>query len=369
MTAAITHDDYANSMFRFERLHPRWIDHCARYLHHVLGPAIEGATFLDYGFGRGNWSLAALRAGATRVIAVDAAADNVSRFSDYCRAEGVGSVEVRQGNVLDAPLGLAADVLWVYGVLPCVAEPAKLLSALGAERRDDEAVAVLYAYDRDSFRQMVVETARTGCRFPDETSFAAHSYLFTPRARLRARDDLTAEVACWQTAEELTDLAKRSGYRPLRQFEDFGNWASPAGRAEFAPHVLRCGFAGDIEFRPAEPARPLAQDVSVLAALAGAAMGAADALTRRHLAIGLLNTHFSAMVGTEPAAAAAVEDFLFLMHGALRLGIERSSIPSAALRHFDAALAAMRDAPRQLTPELIASSRIAAFLETNTVRF
>ena len=369
MAPAITHDDYANSMFRFERLHPRWIDNCARYLRHVLGPAIEGATFLDYGFGRGNWSLAALRAGAARVIAVDAAPDNVSRFSDYCRAEGVGAVEIRQGNVLAAPLGLAADILWVYGVLPCVAEPVKLLSALGVERRDDDAIAILYAYDRGSFRQMIVEAARAGCRFGDEANFAAHSYLFTPRARLRARDDLTADVACWYTAEELAHLAHRSAYRPLAQFDDFGTWANPAARAEFAPHVLLCGFSGNTDYRPTEPARPLAQDVAVLAALAAAVMDAADALTRRHLAIGLFNTHFSAMVGPEPATAAAIEDFLFLMHGALRLGIERSSIPSIALRHFDAALAAMQDAPRRLTPELIASSRIAAFLEANTVRF
>src|SRR3982751_1371916 len=91
-------NDYAESMFRFERLHPRWIDNCARYLQHVFGSAMEGKVFLDYAFGRGNWALAALKAGAKKVIAVDAAISNVRRFAEYCNEKGIDAIDIIHGN-------------------------------------------------------------------------------------------------------------------------------------------------------------------------------------------------------------------------------------------------------------------------------
>ncbi|MBV9246976.1 MAG: hypothetical protein JO366_19425, partial [Methylobacteriaceae bacterium] len=51
MTTTAELDVYADSMFRFEQLHPRWIEACARYLCHTFGASIEGKVFLDYAFG------------------------------------------------------------------------------------------------------------------------------------------------------------------------------------------------------------------------------------------------------------------------------------------------------------------------------
>src|SRR5215467_12461846 len=97
-------DDYANSMFAYERVHPRWIDSCARYLRYIFGEAIEGKVFLDYAFGRGNWSLAALQAGAKHVVAIDASTANVRRFTDYCREQDIHNIKIILGNILSEPI-------------------------------------------------------------------------------------------------------------------------------------------------------------------------------------------------------------------------------------------------------------------------
>lgn len=60
--------EYANSMFRFEQLHERWIESCTAYLVHLFGERIRDATVVDYAFGRGNWSLTFRHAGTARVI-------------------------------------------------------------------------------------------------------------------------------------------------------------------------------------------------------------------------------------------------------------------------------------------------------------
>src|SRR5262245_4910090 len=109
-------DQYAQSMFRFEHLNESWIESCARYLRRVFGERLAGRVVIDYAFGRGNWAIAFLAAGAGRVIAIDAAVSNVSKLADYCRDHDIDRVEVIEGDILEGPLACRADFLWVYGV-------------------------------------------------------------------------------------------------------------------------------------------------------------------------------------------------------------------------------------------------------------
>ena len=138
-------NDYAESMFRFERLHPRWIDNCARYLRSIFGDDLENRVFLDYAFGRGNWSLAALKAGAKKVVAVDAAVSNIRRFSDDRTAEGINAIDIVHGNVMEQLPSMSADVLWVYGILHHISAPASFVARLSSLRHDDDAFMLLYA--------------------------------------------------------------------------------------------------------------------------------------------------------------------------------------------------------------------------------
>ncbi len=369
MPSAISIDDYAESMFRFERLHPKWIESCAGYLRHVFGPAIEGKVFLDYAFGRGNWSLAALKAGAGSVIAVDAAESNVRRFSDHCRNEGVSAVKVIHGNIVETPITAGVDILWVYGILPNIADPDLFLDRLAALRRDDDALALLYAYDSGSFRETVVSAARRAWIYPSEQAFVEDSMLFTPAARTRARDDLCAPLVEWYSASELSALAAQQGLLPQRQCRSFADWLGTKPSVEFAPHHLLCGFRGERLRSLKEKRRPGAADFPILASLAEAVIAAASPGQKRKLALGLFNTHFSALRERTGASAAVVEDFLFLMHAALRLGLVSAQIPADARLFYEASEAATRDALRALPVKLLETSPLAQYLATHIVRF
>ena len=361
-------NDYAESMFVFERLHPRWVDACASYLRHVFGNAVKGKVFLDYAFGRGNWSLAALKAGAAGVIAIDAAEGAVRRFSDYCTGHGIDRIKILHANVLHENISDRADILWVYGILSNIPESDALLSAIARMRRDDDAIALLYSYDSGSWRQIIVEAARQGVVYSSESAFAEDSLLFSPRARLRARDDLVAPVTVWYTAADLAALAMRNGYRVRRQISGFGDWTTKTVSHEFSPHHLVCGFAGDSE-RTVEPVRPHSCDLEVLRTLASAVVSHAALEQRKKLAVGLYNGHFSGAAFNNLSDAPLMEDFLFLMHAVLRLKIPSSAIPAAAAPYYAATIAAISDEPRRFTPHQLAVSSLARFLNANTVRF
>jgi hypothetical protein len=368
-TAANSLDQYADSMFRYEQLHPDWIDACARYLRHIFGVAIEGRVFLDYAFGRGNWSLAALKAGASSVVAIDAAAGNVQRFSDYCRKSNIRNIEIIRGNILSGPIERQADILWIYGILPNITEPDVLISRLCDMRRDDTALALLYAYDAGSLRQVIVDAARRGCTYASEQSFVEDSFLFTPSARLRARDDLTAPAVTWNTAHTLCDLAMRHGMVPQRQHVDFREWLTGVSSQEFSPHHLLCGFGKRFDATIIEPKRPQAADYTILASVAKSILAVAAADQRRKLAIGLFNTHFSALRIDETAKSAVIDDFLFFIHAALRLDISAAVFEENSRSYYCAALAATCDRPRGFSAHQLSVSPLANFLDINTVRF
>lgn len=184
--------DYANSMFRFERLNERWLEKCTAYVTHLFGKNIVGATVVDYAFGRGNWSLASRRAGASRVAAVDASIDNVRRFREYCAVSRVSGIDIIHGNILERRIDLVGDLIWVYGVLHHVREATVFVKRLVTMTRDPGSLLYFYAYDAGSLRQLIVETSRHALPLASEKAFRRVSAAFTPAARLRARDDLTA---------------------------------------------------------------------------------------------------------------------------------------------------------------------------------
>lgn len=361
-------DGYAESMFRFERLHPSWIDSCARYLRHIFGDTIEGSVFLDYAFGRGNWSLAALRAGARRVVAVDSAAGNVRRFTEYCRANNVSAVEIVHGDVLEESLQVQADVLWVYGILHHIAEAQVFVSRLSALRRDRHSLALFYAYDRHSFRQVIVEGARRCVIYESESDFEQESYLFSPRARLRARDDLTAPLVSWYTAADLGTLVESNGWRVQRQPPDFRDWLSQISSQEFSPHHLLCGSEGSRLEHLIEPQRSDAYDLLVIADMARAVIDRASLRQRRKIAVGLFNSHFCALSPDGRAELAVREDFLYLLHAAVRLEMSKADFDNRTGDYYVAALAAIADTPRNELLQHSRQSPLARFLVNNTVR-
>jgi hypothetical protein len=358
-------NEWANSMFRFDRLSPAWVDACAGYLASLFGD-LRGRTVIDYAFGRGNWSLAFLRAGAARVIAIDAAVDNVRRFSDHCRRHAIQGVEIVHGDVLAAAIPRRADVLWVYGILPGVADPDTLVERLREMVHGPGATSLFYAYDAGSLRQFVVEAARRGVVYGRERDFAEDSEVLTRAARMRARDDLTAPVVNWHSLASVTALLRRHGWHPVARVGSFAEFQHGVTSEEFRPHHLVCGPAPGRDLDLTEPGSPYAPDVAALRALADKLHRVSTPEERRRAGLGLFNTHFSSLGADGAAAPVLIEDFLFLFNLLLRkrVGPEDLAEPTSSL--YALAIRGLSDEPRQPLPA--AGGWLAGYLAANRIR-
>ena len=366
MSAALqnqTIDDYANSMFRFERLHPAWITRCAHYLRHVFGTALEGGTVIDYAFGRGNWSLAFLEAGAAKVIAVDAAESNVLRFSGYVCAHGIQGIEVIQGNVLEKSIGRKADILWLYGILPCIADEAQFLSHMTQLWCDESTgLGLLYAYNAGSLREVVVGLARQALVYDSYAAFQEESLLFSHHARMRVRDDLTAPRALFHSQAAMESLLRQVAAEPVSfvpSFTQFENTENP----EFAPHHLlfkRKGNAFHSSIASKQDTT-LPQDEQLIGQLGQTVLKAATREQAKKFAIGLMNTHFSALAlgGYEEAL---MQDFLFLLYACKTLDVASGG------ELMQLAEDALQNKLGRAVPKALADSQLAKALSAHSIR-
>lgn len=81
--------------------------------------SLEGKTFLDIGSGSGLFSVAALRLGASEVVAVDIDPDSVATTRKLLSAEGRTNWRAEQVSVFDLPARITDkfDVVYSWGVL------------------------------------------------------------------------------------------------------------------------------------------------------------------------------------------------------------------------------------------------------------
>jgi hypothetical protein len=360
-------DEYAKSMFRFESLHPAWITRCARYLSSIFGDEIKGCTVIDYAFGRGNWSLAFLEAGASRVIAVDASTTNVASFADYLKEHGIKGVDVREGNILEEPINETVDILWAYGIIHHISDPQNFLSLLTDLVHNDSGMGLIYTYNNNSLRQAVVELARQALQYETYNEFLDDSFLFSHHARLRVRDDLTAPCIHWHSRTDLWNLALGAGVVPKRfvpTFQDFEH----TGNKEFAPHHLlftKKSSNHDLVEAIKERDTPLSLDNRVIMEFGAEVFKAVDPKAAKKLAVGLVNNHFSVLAhgGYE---GALVEDFLFLLYAYSTLGLSPQSDLQSEL--FCYARGALRGSSGRIISGAYNNSLIVSYLSNNTIR-
>lgn len=344
-------DRYHGAMFHGETPHPAWLDECADYLAHVFGN-VAGQTVVDYGFGRGNWTLAFLRLGAARVISVDASATAVERFRAYLAANQIGNVEVVCGNTDQEHLSFDADIVFAYGILQHLVDAKGFLTQAAAWIGGNDGRILLYAYDAGSWRETLLSRCRRVAG-PQFEALGDWEFLLHPSARHRAVDDLLApQVSFWSPAE-LQDALADCGLMVRKQARDFAHFQGKSLAPEFDPYVIVSGrpARGEQPGRIEPNAHPLTADCGKIAELFDVALSADVPVDNAIVVIGVFNTVFACNPRTP------LEDRLFylwlylcgliLKRGGqissmalpheLRLLVEATATRSpAALREFEA---------------------------------
>jgi|GEM_PF-1565217 len=335
-------NEYANSMFRFERLSDHWIASCARYLSALFGDELRGKTVIDYAFGRGNWSLAFLLAGANTVIAIDASSDNVARLEDYCRKRNITNIEILAGNVLREELSAKGDLIWLYGILPLIDDQEFFLKRVRALATDEHALLYVYQYNANSLREFTVETCRSIVTYQTEAKFLTDSLLFVRPARMRARDDLTAPSVRFSTAADLATVLRGCGFYPKRQDTDFQFFLHGRETEDFCPHQFLCSLQSADEVEISEPVVPYAREVKVLREIARTLFSLRLSNSeRKHLAVGLFNTHFAFLTEGGGARDSVIELFLFLMNVLLQKEGQLSNLSAPVIHYCELVRAAL----------------------------
>ena len=154
-------DSYSDVLFEDSQLTEEWISKCAAYLEQVFGRELSNEIVLDYGFGRGNWSLAFAQLKAKQIFAVDISFTNIKRFTSFLSNKKVFD----QITCLESDYqGMSPHIekhslIWIYGVLQHLKDPGNLFKNLS--RVSDKPVSgLVYAYEKGSIRYEIIEAFR-----------------------------------------------------------------------------------------------------------------------------------------------------------------------------------------------------------------
>lgn len=329
-------DRYHQNMFDFDRPNAKWVTSCAAYLSTLVPGGIAGKRVVDYGFGRGNWSLAFLEQGASHVTAIDASNDAVERFSRFADDEGIRSLSVQLGNSDEQALEAEADVVFLYGILHHVKQPLKLLETAARMCAGPDSLIIVYAYNADSLRQTIADIGRAAIG-PDTDALRDLGLTLHPDARIRAMDDLTAPCVFFWSNAELVDLVQKAGLSPVAQSSDFAAFEGKSHAPEFEPYVLIASPDGDQVCAEILPqTSPNAPDLEHIKALADGILEGLQGSDRVKFAVGLYNTSFATQ-GADLYFERVFDLWRYLALVALSQGprFHKAQLPAATRSLFD----------------------------------
>lgn len=360
-------NEYANSMFMFDSIHRDWILKCADYLKFIFGSdVLRGATVLDYAFGRGNWSLAFIEAGAKEVVAIDASASNVSRFSTYCSKNRIKNIKIQVGNVLETQIDGVFDIVWVYGILHHIEQNLLFMKRMRQILANDCSQILVYSYNSNCLRHRVVTAARRGIVYESYADFELDSQLFNPHARIRARDDLAAPWIDWYSYPQMIDLLTDSGLMVERSVIAFSEFLDKTEAPEFSPHHIVCRRVSAATTSKVNANFDLYDfDHQIIGDLADWIVDRIGN-ERKIFSIGLFNTHFPALRYCGYAKALE-EDFQFLLYCWRKNNLQLPDNPILAT-YLEAGIYATYGKHRFFSDELLCKSKLAKFIINNPIR-
>jgi hypothetical protein len=355
-------------MFAHDSINPSWISKCADYLVSIFGAnSLKGATVLDYAFGRGNWSLAFIEAGATKVVAIDASSSNVTRFTQYCTSHKIKNIDIRIGNALEASIDGVFDVVWLYGILHHIKKPLFFMKRMALNLASDSAKMLVYSYNSNCLRHRLVTAARKGIIYENSADFEADALLFNPLARLRARDDLCAPWIKWHSHMQMTELLTDTGLVEERSVIGFLDFLGKTESPEFTPHHIICRRASAI-MTPMPYSGKCEQgdfDHSIIGDLADWIVDQIDAEGRK-FSIGLFNTHFSALRHCGYSKTIE-EDFQFLLYSWRKNNLPMPDDPLLKI-YLEAGINSTIGRDIVFPNNFLHQSKLAKFIKNNVIR-
>ncbi len=357
-------------MFRFEALHEIWLNSCTEYIKHLFGDSLKGKTVIDYAFGRGNWSVAFLRAGAEKVIAIDASIDNVNRFQEYCKKNNLNSISVIQGNLLNEKFDIKADFIWLYGILHHLNELNLFLTKIKALLKNQQSQLYVYYYNKKSLRETVVECCRNLHVYDNESEFLNDNYLFLKSSKNRASDDLVAPYINWFTALELKKILNENGIYVKRQDIDFYEYQNKTANEEFYPHQFLCGLEKTDEIDVKEKSDFYETEINILSNLAKEVLiFFTKKEDRKKISIGIFNTHFTSLKNNS-IKNSLIEIFLYLMRLAAQVKEFNTSAHFNTLseNYYNMLMKSVYDIERNTDMEILGKNLFTEYLQNNRIR-
>lgn len=303
-------------MFRFECLNDGWIKSCTAYIKYLFGDSLKGKTVIDYAFGRGNWSIAFLKAGAKHVIAIDAAQDNVKRLSCYCSSNHINNISIIHGNILEQNFNLKGDLLWLYGILHHLVElnkPDGFLKKIKLLLKKDGLIYV-YFYNKNSLRCPIVELCRKLHIYQNEQEFLNEHYLFLKCTKNRASDDLVAPYIKWWIASDVQNVLNKNGIYIKRHDIDFYEFCNKVENPEFYPHQLLCSLSKVLPISLRERGHKFSEEIKIILLLGEKLLEMfPEQKIRKKIAIGIYNSYFVPIDNSLDVKKAIIEVYLYMM--------------------------------------------------------
>jgi len=364
----ISLNDYANSMFRYEFFNEAWLVKCTDYLSNILNGKIKNKVVVDYAFGRGNWSIAFVKAGAKQVYAIDASKDNCERFQKYCDANNYNNITIIHGNILENTYKIKADLIWCYGIM-CIFNPAdksKFVNKIKLLAKDSSSLFYFYEYNADSLREFTVLSSRRFLQYSSEKEFLNDSFQYIRSARMRVRDDSTTPYVGFYNHSDLQKFYQKHGLYPIKQDIDFQEFLGKKNE-EFYPYQFLCSLSKSNKIELCEQASPYSKERAVLKIIFEEIESKKlDSNLKRKIAIGLNNTHYGYLVEGRIIKDSIIEIFCFLLYVLIQNNIIISN--KKTKQYLELFSEALKGTERKKYYNILGENIIVKHLIENTIR-
>lgn len=238
-------NQYSKALFFDTTINKSWVTKCKKYLLDIFGNSIQNSIILDYGFGRGNWSIAFSELGAKKVFSVDISEHNVSKFQNFLLENGLHKqIKCVRADFSETNSSVPYhDLLWSYGIFHHLRNPAQFIKNV-SKLSDTPKFGLIYAYEVNSLRSEVIQLFRQFLDAPVNPILIDFKKFYNKRIYMRCIDDYCAPTINFYSFSELEKICKPIFYPEtvISQVDSFShNFGDFKFELDFSAVHLRFG--------------------------------------------------------------------------------------------------------------------------------